>query len=74
MAQETITRRVGLASVSLAEAKAIGMKMVADGRFDTLSAACRAGLRRLAEEPRDGDRALGEAGVPPTGKAKRTGD
>jgi antitoxin ParD1/3/4 len=57
--------REGLASVSLGSAKEIGLQLVADGRFENLSEACRAGLRRLAEDARVIDRlvALGEEGM-----------
>lgn len=57
--------RNGLASVSLGSAKVIGLRLVADGRFENLSEACRAGLRRLEEDARIIDRliALGEQGV-----------
>ncbi len=41
------------------------MRLVADGRFENLSEACRAGLRRLAEDARVIDRlaALGDEGM-----------
>ena len=57
--------RDGLASVSLGPTKKIGLRLVADGRFENLSEACRAGLRRLAEDARIIDRlaALGEEGM-----------
>jgi putative addiction module CopG family antidote len=57
--------REGLASVSLGSAKEIGLQLVADGRFENLSEACRAGLRRLAEDARviDSLVALGEQGM-----------
>lgn len=57
--------RTGLASVSLGEAKAIGLQLVADGRFENLSEACRAGLRRLDDDARVIARlvALGEEGM-----------
>ena len=57
--------RDGLASVSLGSTKEIGLRLVADGRFENLSEACRAGLRRLAEDARVIDRlaALGEEGM-----------
>jgi putative addiction module CopG family antidote len=42
--------RSGLASVSLGSTKAIGLKLVEQGRFENLSEACRAGLRRLEED------------------------
>jgi putative addiction module CopG family antidote len=44
--------RDGLASVSLGSTKEIGLRLVADGRFENLSEACRAGLRRLADDAR----------------------
>jgi Arc/MetJ-type ribon-helix-helix transcriptional regulator len=57
--------RAGVARVSLGAAKEIGLRLVADGRFEDLSEACRAGLRRLAEDARVVDRlaALGEEGM-----------
>ena len=57
--------RDGLASVSLGSTKQIGLRLVAQGRFENLSEACRAGLRRLEEDSRMIDRlvALGEEGV-----------
>lgn len=57
--------RNGLASVSLGTTKEIGLRLVADGRFENLSEACRAGLRRLAEDERVVDLlvALGEEGM-----------
>jgi putative addiction module CopG family antidote len=58
-------RRDGLASVSLGSTKEIGLRLVADGRFENLSEACRAGLRRLEEDARVIDRlaALGDEGM-----------
>lgn len=44
--------REGLASVNLGAAKQIGLRLVAQGRFENLSVACRAGLRRLDEGAR----------------------
>jgi len=57
--------REGLTSVSLGSTKEIGLRLVADGRFENLSEACRAGLRRLAEDARVIDRlaALGDEGM-----------
>jgi len=57
--------REGLASVSLGSTKQIGLKLVAEGRFENLSEACRAGLRRLAEDARVVDRlaALADEGM-----------
>jgi len=59
------TKREGLASVSLGSTKEIGLRLVADGRFENLSEACRAGLRRLAEDALVIDRLalLGEEGM-----------
>ena len=45
-----------LASVSLGSTTEIGLQLVADGRPENLSEACRAGLRRLAEDARFIDR------------------
>jgi len=58
-------QRDGLASVSLGTTKQIGLRLVAQGRFENLSEACRAGLRRLEEDSRLIDRlvALGEEGM-----------
>jgi Arc/MetJ-type ribon-helix-helix transcriptional regulator len=57
--------REGLARVSLGSTKEIGLRLVADGRFENLSEACRAGLRRLADDARVIDRlaALGDEGM-----------
>lgn len=57
--------RDGLASVSLGSAKDIGLRLVADGRCENVPEACRAGLRRLADDARVVDRlaALGEEGL-----------
>ena len=59
------SQRDGLASVSLGATKEIGLRLVAQGRFENLSEACRAGLRRLDEDARVIDRlvALGEEGM-----------
>jgi putative addiction module CopG family antidote len=57
--------RDGLASVSLGSTKDIGLRLVAEGRFENLSEACRAGLRRLAEDATVIEQlaALGEQGM-----------
>ena len=59
------TQREGLASVSLGATKEIGLRLVAQGRFENLSEACRAGLRRLEEDARVIDRlvTLGQEGM-----------
>lgn len=44
--------REGLASVNLGSTKEVGLRLVAEGRFENLSEACRAGLRRLDEDAR----------------------
>jgi Arc/MetJ-type ribon-helix-helix transcriptional regulator len=58
-------QRKGLASVSLGSTKEIGLRLVAEGRFENLSEACRAGLRRLDEDARIVDRLvlLGNEGM-----------
>ncbi len=57
--------RDGLASVSLGSTKDIGLRLVANGRFENLSEACRAGLRRLADDAAVIDQlvSLGQAGM-----------
>ena len=57
--------RNSVTSISLGSAEEIGLRLVADGQFEDLSEACRAGLRRLADDARVIDRlaALGEAGM-----------
>lgn len=51
--------------MNLGAAEQIGLRLVAQGRFEDLSEACRAGLRRLEEDSRVTDRlvALGEEGM-----------
>ena len=58
-------QREGLASVSLGSTKEIGLRLVAEGRYENLSEACRAGLRRLDEDARIVDRLvqLGNEGM-----------
>ena len=60
-----VASREGLASVSLGRTKEIGLRFVAEGRFENLSEACRAGLRRLDEDSRVVDHlaALGQEGM-----------
>jgi putative addiction module CopG family antidote len=60
-----MTQRDGLASVSLGTTKAIGLRLVAEGRYENLSEACRAGLRRLEEDARIVEHlvALGQEGM-----------
>ena len=57
--------RTGHASVSLGATKAIARRLVAQGRFESVSEACREGLRRLDIEQRIVDKiiALGEEGM-----------
>ncbi len=54
-----------LASVSLGRTEEIALRLVAEGRFETLSEACRAGLQRLEEDARVIDLLvlLGEQGM-----------
>lgn len=57
--------RAGLASVNLGVTKEIALRLVAEGRYENVSEACRAGLRRLEEDARIVDRlvALGVEGM-----------
>lgn len=57
--------RTGHATVSLGAAKEIALRLVDQGRFESVSEACREGLRRLDAEQRIVDRlvALGEEGM-----------
>ena len=57
--------RPGLASVNLGSTKEIALRLVAEGRFENVSEACRAGLRRLEEDARIIDllAALGAEGM-----------
>jgi Arc/MetJ-type ribon-helix-helix transcriptional regulator len=52
-------------SLNLGAAEAVGLRLVQEGRFEDLSDACRAGLRRFAEDSRVIDRLvlLGEEGM-----------
>jgi putative addiction module CopG family antidote len=60
-----MSERRGLASVSLGSTKEIALRLVSEGRFENVSDACRAGLRRLDEDARIVDRlaALGAEGM-----------
>ena len=57
--------RRGLASVNLGSTKEIALRLVAEGRFENVSEACREALRRLDEDIRIVDRivALGGEGM-----------
>lgn len=52
-------------TLDLGTAKAIAERLVAEGRYDSVADACRAGLRRLAEDAAVVDRLvkLGEDGM-----------
>lgn len=55
----------GVAEISLGTAKEIGLRLVTAGHFDDLAEACRAGLRRLADDARVIERltSFGEEGM-----------
>ena len=57
--------RTGHASVNLGATKDIARRLVAQGRFESVSEACREGLRRLDFEQRIVEKivALGEEGM-----------
>ena len=57
--------RTGHAAVRLGATKDIARRLVAQGRFESVSEACREGLRRLDAEQRIVERlvALGEEGM-----------
>jgi putative addiction module CopG family antidote len=53
--------RTGLASVNLGKTKEIALRLVAEGHYENVSEACRAGLRRLEAERKYADMLVGLA-------------
>ncbi len=60
-----MAERTGLASVNLGKTKEIALRLVAEGHYENVSEAVRAGLRRLEREQRWLDRivALADEGM-----------
>lgn len=60
-----MNERPGLASVNLGKTKDIALRLVAEGRYENVSEACREGLRRLGRDEQVVDLlvALGKEGA-----------